>query len=158
MNRLANSWVRSAAADIPAHGFVNVFVGWFGFFRQQHRGAHDLSGLAVAALRHVQLNPRFLQRMREIRGQSFDGRHVLAFDARYRRHAGANRLAVQVHGARSAQRHPATEFRPGHPQRLPQHPQQRSRGIHVHLDQLSIYEKTCHLRSPLLFLDTSSAS
>jgi len=34
---LADPLVRAAAADIPAHGIVNVRIGRIGFLRQQRR-------------------------------------------------------------------------------------------------------------------------
>ena len=41
---------------------------------EQRRRRHDLAGLAVAALRHVELLPRALQRMRAVGRQPFDRR------------------------------------------------------------------------------------
>src|SRR5882762_1883135 len=63
MNGLSNARVGSATADVAAHRFVNIFIRRFVNLRQQHRCAHDLPGLAVPALRHIQFDPRFLQRM-----------------------------------------------------------------------------------------------
>src|SRR5580693_6458379 len=53
-----------------------------------------------------------------------------------------------MHGARPAQSHPASELRPGHPQGIAQDPQQRGRGVDIHLHRLPIHMKTCHLWSP----------
>src|SRR5882672_5316736 len=144
MNGLSNARVGSATADVAAHRFVNIFIRGFVNLRQQHGCAHDLPGLAVPALRHVQLDPRLLQRMRQIAGQPLDGYYVLPFRARHRRHARADRLSLQMHCARSAERHPAAKFRAGQSQRVSQHPQERSRWIHVHLDGLPIYKEICH--------------
>jgi hypothetical protein len=41
---------------------------------------HDLTGLAVAALRHLLDNPGLLQRVTGVRRQAFDGRDLLAPD------------------------------------------------------------------------------
>ena len=41
---------------------------------EQRRGRHDLAGLAVAALRHVDLLPRQLQRVGAVGRQPFDRR------------------------------------------------------------------------------------
>ena len=60
MNRLANSRIRATATDIPGHRFINVRVRRLRILRQQDCRAHDLSRLAIAALRHVNFDPGFL--------------------------------------------------------------------------------------------------
>src|SRR6266446_1922115 len=59
-----DSRVCSAAANVSAHGLINIPVRRPGVLRQQHGRAHNLSALAVAALWHVDFNPRALQWMR----------------------------------------------------------------------------------------------
>src|SRR5437667_12422799 len=56
----ADSHVRPAAADVPRHGGVDVAVGRVGVGGEQRRCGHDLAGLAIAALRHLQLDPGLL--------------------------------------------------------------------------------------------------
>src|SRR5436309_8262168 len=73
MNRLTNSEVCSASADIAAHRIINILVGRLRLAGQQRGGRHELPGLAVAALRHIHFHPRLLQRMRSIRRKAFDG-------------------------------------------------------------------------------------
>src|SRR6185436_6173275 len=58
----ADALIRAAAADV-GHGVVDVLVGRLGLALQQGRRRHDLSGLAIAALRNVERRPRFLDRM-----------------------------------------------------------------------------------------------
>src|SRR6267154_644653 len=53
MNGFANALIRAATADVAAHGIVDIGVGRVGLFGKQRDGGHDLSGLAVAALRNV---------------------------------------------------------------------------------------------------------
>src|SRR5512133_2741471 len=60
VNRLADADIGAAAAEIAVHGGVDIRVGGFGSFGEQGRGGHDLSGLAIAALRDVDLLPRKL--------------------------------------------------------------------------------------------------
>src|SRR3984957_2624665 len=57
LDRRANPWVGHAAAEIAGHHGVNVGVGRRRKINQQHCRLHDLSGLAVAALRHLDLAP-----------------------------------------------------------------------------------------------------
>src|SRR5262245_833868 len=45
-----------AAADV-GHGVVDILVGRPGLFPEQRGGSHDLAGLAVPALRHVERRP-----------------------------------------------------------------------------------------------------
>src|SRR6185369_4853747 len=102
MNGLANPCIRPAAAYVSGHRLVDVLVRWLGLLAQQHSRTHQLSGLAVAALRHILFDPCLLQRMTEIRRKSFNGGDLLPRNARYRRDTRADRLAIQVDGARAA--------------------------------------------------------
>src|ERR1700676_1632005 len=125
MDGFADALVGSAAADIAAHEVVDVGVGRFGLLREQRDGGHDLSGLAVTALRDVFLDPGLLHGMAPVGRQAFDGRHLFPGDARYRGDTRAGGFSVEVHGPRSAQRHAAAELRAGHVQGIAKHPQQR---------------------------------
>src|SRR4029077_3602334 len=90
VNRAADARVGPAAAYIPGHRFIDVFVRRVGFLAQQHRRAHDLPGLAIAALRNIQLDPGALQRVAQVGRNSLDGGHLTPRRARDRRHAGAH--------------------------------------------------------------------
>src|SRR5687767_6929881 len=57
VNRLTNTWIGPAATDVAAHGRIDVGIGGLGVLLQQGNGRHDLAGLAVAALRHVDFHP-----------------------------------------------------------------------------------------------------
>src|SRR5512132_1450645 len=71
VHRGPDALVRPAPADV-GHGVVDVLVGRLGGSLQQRRGGHDLPGLAIAALRHVDRRPRLLHGMRACRRQAFD--------------------------------------------------------------------------------------
>src|SRR5712692_3446911 len=60
LDSLADSHISTAATDVPGHGGVDIAIGrvWLG--GEQRRCGHDLAGLAVAALRHLQLDPGLL--------------------------------------------------------------------------------------------------
>jgi hypothetical protein len=45
--------VSTAAADITRHRFTYLVARWFWIFDQQGSRLHDLTGLAIAALRDV---------------------------------------------------------------------------------------------------------
>jgi len=125
MDGFADALVSAAAADVAAHEIVDIGVGGVGFLGKQRDCRHDLSGLAVAALRHVFFHPGLLHGMAAIGGEAFDGGYFLSCHAGDGRDTGARGFAVDVHGAGSAQRHAAPKLRAGHVQRVAQHPEQR---------------------------------
>src|SRR5437667_4191098 len=60
LDSLADSHIRAAATDVPRHGGVDIAVGRVGVGREQRRRGHDLAGLAIAALRHLERDPGLL--------------------------------------------------------------------------------------------------
>src|SRR3981081_1484857 len=58
LDPLADSHVSAAAADIPRHGGIDSAIGRVRVAGEQGRGGHDLAGLAIAPLRHLQPDPR----------------------------------------------------------------------------------------------------
>src|SRR5262245_65344983 len=59
VHRRADPLIGAAPADV-GHRIVDVFVGGLRLLRQERCRRHDLSGLAVPALRHVDGRPRLL--------------------------------------------------------------------------------------------------
>jgi hypothetical protein len=57
MDRRPDALIRPTAAKHIAHGRVDIGVTWLWVFLQQGGGAHDLPGLAVAALRDAFFDP-----------------------------------------------------------------------------------------------------
>ena len=66
MNRFPNSLISAASAEIPVHRLRDLLVAGIRCFRKKRGRRHDLSGLAVAALRNFFGNPRFLQNVQTI--------------------------------------------------------------------------------------------
>src|SRR5207248_10259187 len=124
MDGLANTLVRAAAADVAAHGIVDVSVRRVGFFGKQRGSGHDLPWLAIAALRNIFLHPGFLHGVAPIGGKTFDGGHFLARNTRNRGDTGTRRFAVDMHRTSSAKGHATAELRAGHVQRVAEHPEQ----------------------------------
>src|SRR3989442_14970985 len=60
LDSLADSHISAAAADVPRHGGVDIAIGRVGVGREQRRRGHDLAGLAIAALRHLERDPGLL--------------------------------------------------------------------------------------------------
>src|SRR5262249_44244443 len=123
LNRAHNALIGSAAAEVRAHMRDNLRACRLGILLEQVGRAHDLSGLAIATLRHLLGEPGLLQRVRRIRRQSFDRGHGLACDLRDLGLARKRALAVDMHHAGAAQTGSATELSPGELQPFPDHPQ-----------------------------------
>src|ERR1700704_3040436 len=140
----SDALIGAAATDI-GHRFVDVLVGRLRSSLEQSRGGHDLAGLAIAALRHVDRRPGLLHGMRGVGGQSLDGD-----DAVGRLHvanpngAGALHLVIDVHGAGAALRDATAVFRAGETELLAEHPQQRGLGLHLHVAIYAIDVELCH--------------
>src|SRR5262249_27863491 len=124
----ADALVGAAAADVRRHHRVDVLVGRLRLRAEQRRGAHDLAALAVAALGRVLLDPRLLERVQAARAEALDGGDGLRLDLAHGRDARAHGLAVDVHGARAAERHAAAVLRAGEAELLAEHPEERSLG------------------------------
>src|ERR1700731_582399 len=70
----ADALIRAASADVARHCIVDVLIARFRLLREQIGGLHDLSALAVAALRNDQVLPRRLHLTSDRRAaDAFDG-------------------------------------------------------------------------------------
>ena len=77
MDGSAYAGIGAAAANM-GHGRIYVLVGRLGFFLEQGHSSEHLSPLAIAALRHLMVNPGLLHRMQfSLVCQSFDADHFL---------------------------------------------------------------------------------
>ena len=118
---------------------VDVVISWIGFDTQQGSCRHDLPGLAVAALRHLMLNPRGLHWMhRRWRSQPFDGSDF-AGDIANVENAGTHSRTVNMHGASAAHCDAAAIFRTCYSEPVTQDPEQRHIIFDIHLVDLTIY-------------------
>src|SRR5690242_7256936 len=88
LDRPDDAGISPAAAEIRFHVLDNLIARRVGILLEQISCAHDLAGLAVAALRNPFCKPGFLHWVRRIRRQSLDGRHLTACDLRYFGQAG----------------------------------------------------------------------
>src|SRR6185295_14243387 len=66
-DRLANSLIGPASADVAAHSGIDVGIRRLGLEFEQSRRLHDLPALTVSTLRNVALLPRHLKRMVSLR-------------------------------------------------------------------------------------------
>ena len=93
---LPDSRVGSAAAEVE-HAPGELLVAGVRAALQQRDGGHDLPGLAVAALRHLLLDPRQLHGVGAVLGQPLDGGDVLARRLADGHAAGANGTLTYQH-------------------------------------------------------------
>ena len=122
----ADAGVRRAAAEIAAHGLIDVVIGGSGILREQRGRRHHLTRLAVAALHHIELEPRCLHPPSDLGiADALDGHHGCIADARHRSDARSRRHAVEMHRAGAAERHATAEFRALEVELVAQHPEKR---------------------------------
>src|SRR5256885_6604134 len=132
LDRAQDGHVRSAAALEPGEGVAQLRVARLRVLLEVSRGGHHPAVDAVAALRHLLLDIRRLQRMRLVRrAEALKGGDRLAARSGHRQHARAHRLAVQVHGTGAALREAAAEVGIVETEIVAQGIQQRHLGLGV---------------------------
>src|SRR5207247_10899259 len=119
---VAHPTIRSAATHVTGHGLIDLGVGRLRGPGQQRCRRHELSGLAVSALRYIQFQPGFLQRMRSVWRQTFDG-HNRRVDRRDLCLAGPSGLPANMYGAGTALPDTASELRSLHVENVSEHPE-----------------------------------
>src|SRR5438552_2591082 len=138
VDRFAHLLEGAAAADI-GDARVDVGVGRLRLRLEERRHRHDHSGLAIAALRHVVIDPRLLHLVQDFaRGQAFDRGDLAVAHCADRYGARAHRDAVDVHGAGAALRDAAAVLGAGEADLLADHPQQGRGRIDVDLVGLAV--------------------
>src|SRR5579859_2310325 len=125
MDRLPNSFIGAASAEVAVHGLRDLVVGRIRCLRQQRGRRHNLAGLAVSALRDLFGNPRLLQHVQAVGTEAFDRSYALACGLRYRSRARTDRISIKVNGASPTQSSAASKFCTGEFQRVAQNPEQR---------------------------------
>src|SRR6478736_4311932 len=63
LDGLADAAVTGAAADVALHRLVDLVLARIGVLGEQRARGHQLAGLAIAALHHVDVEPGLLQRL-----------------------------------------------------------------------------------------------
>ena len=143
--------VSGATAEIAGHGFVDIGVGGVSFLSKQRGCGHDLSGLAIAALRNLFSDPGILDRMWTVCCKTFDGENSLACRGCDGGLAGAGCNAVDLNGAGSAQTDTAAVFCACHVKQVAEHPEQRHLriGIYGLLAAVNLKCEPGHCRLPV---------
>src|SRR5258706_3690926 len=101
LDSLADSHISAAATDVPRHGGIDIAIGRIGPGGEQCRCGHDLTRLAIAALRYLQVDPGLLDLLAGGRGANgLDGGDALAGHGGDLPDARAHQLAVEEHRSR----------------------------------------------------------
>src|SRR5260370_41624497 len=103
MDGVFDALVGTAAADVARHRFPYLVARRFWILDQQRCRLHDLTGLAIAALRNVEVAPSLLNRMIARRMEPFDRRDLPADHVGNRGDTGAYGLLVDKDGASAAE-------------------------------------------------------
>src|SRR5258708_2754109 len=130
MNGAAQAFISPATANVRDIR-VDLGVRWLGKSLQEVHHGHDLSGVAVTALRNTFFDPGALYRMAVVRGKALYGHDLRAIESADRHRARAHGSAVDVHGAGAAPRDTAAEFRADQTDHVPQYPEKRGIGLDV---------------------------
>src|SRR5207245_525572 len=113
MDGVFDALVSTAAADVARHRFTDLVARRFWILDQQRCRLHDLTGLAIAALRDVEVAPGLLNRMIARRMEAFDRRDLPADHVGNRGDTGAYGLLVDKDGTSAAEVLAAGEFGDG---------------------------------------------
>src|SRR5580692_9055579 len=125
LNCLADSNVGHAAANTARHHRVYVAVSGIRKIFQQRSRLHDLSRLAISALRNLQVEPSGLQRMLAMRIEAFDRRDFCPCDRTNWGNAGSRCASFHVHRASATKTDSTTKFRSGEAKLVADYPEQR---------------------------------
>src|SRR5215475_12526092 len=138
-NGRVDALITTASSQIARHRDVDLQIAERSLAFEQGRSPHDLAGLAVAALRHVQGSPGDLHRVLALRVEAFDRDHRLARYVGYHDRASADSLALQMDRTGAAKTKAATKLRSGKAKLVAQEPHERHRGIALEFPFLPIY-------------------
>src|SRR5260370_17360420 len=115
---VADFRIGAAAADI-GHLTVDIGIAGMGIVLQQCDRRHDLTGLAIAALRHLLFDPGHANGMVLVRGDAFDGGDVPSPQSAPPQRAGPQGQPIDLHRRGTPQPPPPPQFPPSLPNPLP---------------------------------------
>src|SRR6266545_1381169 len=157
LDRPDDAWISPAATEIRAHVLDDLITCRAGIVLEQIGRAHDLAGLAVAALRDPFCKPALLHRVRRIRRQPLDRRHRAVCDLRYWSQARKGAVSIKMDHAGAALSNAASKLGPGELELFPDDPQQRRRWRRVGRDSIPVHGKTDR-HAALLAISVTAAS
>src|SRR5580704_978500 len=148
VDRGADALVGSATADVGHRG-VDIGIGRLRVGLEERCRGHHHAALAVAALRHVEIEPGLLHRVQlAVLGERLDGGDLLAADGADGDLARARGDAIDVHSAGAALGDAATVFGAGQTDSIADDPEQWRVGFNVDAIRLSVDGKGNHTVLP----------
>ena len=94
MNGAPDPIVGTTPADVARHRRVDVGISRVSILCQQGGSRHDLTGLAITALRYFFGDPCLLDAVAAVLGQPFDRRYLSTVDRRHWSDAGPDRCVI----------------------------------------------------------------
>lgn len=132
----------AAAAKIVFHMADDLVTRRSRIVAEQHIGVQQHARSAIAALKRAVVNEGLLQRMQlTFFGKPLDGQHLGAGDLIQRREAGSARLAIDHHGAGTANALAASVFGAGQSQIGAKDPQQHPIVVGIEADRAAVKVK-----------------
>src|SRR5215813_3930784 len=131
-DRLHDPLISAATAKIVRHRGLDLRQRRVLALGDQGGGRHDLAALAIAALRHADLDPGLLDRMRAVGRQPLDRGNALANRGRRRQLARLHCLPVDMDGAGATARDTTPIFGAGEPDIVAQDPEKGGLRLDVH--------------------------
>jgi hypothetical protein len=126
MSSPSNIRICPATAEIAAHELADLLIGSRSALFKQRDRRHDLPGCAVAALKTVVSNERFLNRMQlSVPRQSLDRRDISTVALRGQHQTRQHPFPLEKDRAGPARSLIAAHLRAGHPEVLAQRVEQR---------------------------------
>jgi hypothetical protein len=125
-----NARVRPASTNV-GHRCVDLVVSRTWSLSQEGYRRHDLSGLAITALRNVKLLPCNLDGMSSVGGQTFNGRNFGADRSHDGQGAGSPGCSIDMDVTGAALANSTRELGAREAYHIPQNPQKRRFRLHV---------------------------
>ena len=139
MDALADAMIGGAAAEVARHGLVDVLVAGVRVALEEGGGGHELAGLAITALGHVEFAPGLLQGMRAVGGKTFDGGDLRTGGGGDGSETTAGRLAVEMDSTGAALADATAELGADEAEGVAKHPEKRGVGGHIDGVGLAVY-------------------
>ena len=144
MDRRTDLLIGATAANVGNFA-VDICVSGFGLVPQKRSDSHDHATLAIAALRHVLINPGLLDSIQDaVLRESFDGCNFLPDSVTYLHSAGTRRSSVDMDRASAALGYAASIFCSGHANAVSDHPEQWGVRFDIDVVGLSVDREAEH--------------
>jgi hypothetical protein len=119
-----NALIGSTSTKVPRERSIYICVGGSRVLRQESGSRHQLPRLAIPTLGHFFGDPRSLQGMTAVWGETLDRCHRLISNIGNGNQARASGCAVQMHCAGTAEADAAAKLGASQPKKITQYPEE----------------------------------